>query len=96
MPELHANAIRTFYQRYAAYLESFGPGEGYLRKKVETELGSRMIYLKMRCCGLGAEWGKVLKLVALFSMPQTLLRDLAELYYCMLAKLCTLQYLICP
>lgn len=59
LPELHANAIRTFYQRYAVYLDSFGPGEGYLRKKVETELGSRMIYLKMRCCGLGAEWGKV-------------------------------------
>ncbi|CAK7347576.1 unnamed protein product [Dovyalis caffra] len=59
LPEEHANAIRTFYQRYAAYLDSFGPDEGYLRKKVETELGSMMIYLKMRCSGLEAEWGKV-------------------------------------
>lgn len=54
-----ADAIRIAYERYAAYLDSFGPDEGYLRKKVETELGSRMIYLKMRCGGLGPEWGKV-------------------------------------
>lgn len=54
-----ANALRTVYQRYSAYLDAFGPEEGYLRKKVETELGSKMIYLKMRCSGLGSEWGKV-------------------------------------
>ncbi|XP_065862548.1 succinate dehydrogenase subunit 5, mitochondrial-like [Euphorbia lathyris] len=54
-----ANALRTVFQRYSAYLDAFGPGETYLRKKVETELGSKMIYLKMRCSGLGSEWGKV-------------------------------------
>jgi hypothetical protein len=41
------------------YLESFGPEENYLRKKVETELGTKMIHLKMRCSGIGSEWGKV-------------------------------------
>ncbi len=54
-----ANAIRVAFQRYNAYLDSFGPEEVYLRKKVENELGVRMIYLKMRCSGLGAEWGKI-------------------------------------
>ncbi|EOY14522.1 hypothetical protein QUC31_000084 [Theobroma cacao] len=53
------NALRTVYQRYTTYLDAFGPDETYLRKKVETELGSKMIYLKMRCSGLGSEWGKV-------------------------------------
>jgi Domain of unknown function (DUF4370) len=41
------------------YLNSFGPEETYLRKKVETELGTKMIHLKMRCTGIGSEWGKV-------------------------------------
>jgi Domain of unknown function (DUF4370) len=41
------------------YLDSFGPEETYLRKKVETELGTKMIHLKMRCTGIGSEWGKV-------------------------------------
>ncbi|XP_021284981.1 succinate dehydrogenase subunit 5, mitochondrial [Herrania umbratica] len=53
------DALRTVYQRYTTYLDAFGPDETYLRKKVETELGSKMIYLKMRCSGLGSEWGKV-------------------------------------
>ncbi|KDP38375.1 hypothetical protein JCGZ_04300 [Jatropha curcas] len=52
-------ALSTVYERYSAYLDAFGPDESYLRKKVETELGSKMIYLKMRCSGLGSEWGKV-------------------------------------
>ncbi|WCJ35393.1 Succinate dehydrogenase subunit 5 mitochondrial [Euphorbia peplus] len=54
-----SNALRTVFQRYSAYLDAFGPDETYLRKKVETELGSKLIYLKMRCSGLGSEWGKV-------------------------------------
>ncbi|GAV88644.1 DUF4370 domain-containing protein [Cephalotus follicularis] len=53
------NALRTVYQRYTTYLDAFGPDETYLKKKVETELGSKMIFLKMRCSGLGAEWGKI-------------------------------------
>ncbi|XP_038884886.1 succinate dehydrogenase subunit 5, mitochondrial [Benincasa hispida] len=53
------NALRTVHDRYVTYLDSFGPEENYLRKKVETELGTKMIYLKMRCSGLGSEWGKV-------------------------------------
>ncbi|XVE55925.1 hypothetical protein DITRI_Ditri03aG0196300 [Diplodiscus trichospermus] len=54
-----ADALNTVYQRYTTYLDAFGPDETYLRKKVETELGSKMIYLKMRCSGLGSEWGKI-------------------------------------
>ncbi|KAJ4850816.1 membrane anchor in succinate dehydrogenase complex [Turnera subulata] len=54
-----ADALRTAFERYTVYLASFGPDEGYLRKKVETELGSRMIFLKMRCSGLDSAWGKV-------------------------------------
>uniref|UniRef100_A0A2P2IXJ6 Uncharacterized protein MANES_18G032800 n=1 Tax=Rhizophora mucronata TaxID=61149 RepID=A0A2P2IXJ6_RHIMU len=59
LSEKYSDALRTVFQRYTAYLEAFGPDENYLRKKVETELGSKMIYLKMRCGGLAAEWWKV-------------------------------------
>ncbi|KAK9946538.1 hypothetical protein M0R45_011999 [Rubus argutus] len=55
----YVNALKTIYNRYAAYLDAFGPEETYLRKKVETELGTKLIYLKMRCSGIGSEWGKV-------------------------------------
>ncbi|KAI6688136.1 hypothetical protein NL676_024964 [Syzygium grande] len=55
----HASALQKIYERYTAYLDAFGPDEAYLRKKVETELGTKMIHLKMRCGGLGSEWGKV-------------------------------------
>lgn len=58
-------ALHTVHDRYIAYLDSFGPEENYLRKKVETELGTKMIYLKMRCSGLGSEWGKVKSLSAM-------------------------------
>ncbi|XWS24262.1 hypothetical protein CRYUN_Cryun28dG0085800 [Craigia yunnanensis] len=54
-----ADALKAVFQRYRTYLDAFGPDETYLRKKVETELGSKMIYLKMRCSGLGPEWGKI-------------------------------------
>lgn len=53
------NALRAAYDHYNTYLNSFGPDEVYLQKKVEEELGRRMIHLKMRCCGLGSEWSKV-------------------------------------
>lgn len=56
----YVNALKTIYNRYAAYLDAFGPEETYLRKKVETELGTKLIHLKMRCSGIGSEWGKVL------------------------------------
>ncbi|VFR01488.1 unnamed protein product [Cuscuta campestris] len=59
IPRDMANAVNTIFQRYNSYLDAFGPEEGYLKKKVETELGSRMIFLKMRCSGLGSDWGKV-------------------------------------
>lgn len=59
LPEEHAKAMQILFDRYAAYLASFGPEENYLKKKVETELGTKMIYLKMRCSGLDADWGKV-------------------------------------
>lgn len=53
------NALETVFQRYSTYLDAFGPEESYLRKKVETELGAKMIHLKMRCGGLDSKWGKV-------------------------------------
>ncbi|XP_010275600.1 PREDICTED: succinate dehydrogenase subunit 5, mitochondrial-like [Nelumbo nucifera] len=53
------NALRSVYKRYMTYLDAFGPDEVYLKKKVETELGTKMIHLKMRCSGLGSEWGRV-------------------------------------
>ncbi|XP_022135710.1 succinate dehydrogenase subunit 5, mitochondrial-like isoform X2 [Momordica charantia] len=53
------NALHTVHDRYTTYLDAFGPEENYLRKKVETDLGTKMIYLKIRCSGLGSEWGKV-------------------------------------
>jgi len=59
LPDRMANALRVIFARYTTYLNSFGPEESYLQKKVETELGTKMIHLKMRCSGLGAEWGKV-------------------------------------
>ncbi|KAI4336958.1 hypothetical protein L6164_015423 [Bauhinia variegata] len=59
VPDYIKNALNTVFDRYTTYLNSFGPDESYLRKKVETELGTKMIYLKMRCGGLNSEWGKV-------------------------------------
>ncbi|CAH8351472.1 unnamed protein product [Eruca vesicaria subsp. sativa] len=59
LPEDITKALRLAYHRYATYLDAFGPDEVYLKKKVETELGTKMIHLKMRCSGLGSEWGKV-------------------------------------
>lgn len=59
LPEYYAQALNAAYDRYSKYLDSFGPDETYLKKKVETELGRRMIHLKMRCGGLDSEWGKV-------------------------------------
>ncbi|KAG7599683.1 Trimeric LpxA-like superfamily [Arabidopsis suecica] len=59
LPNDITDALRTAYQRYADYLDSFEPEEVYLKKKVEMELGTKMIHLKMRCSGLGSEWGKV-------------------------------------
>lgn len=59
MSEEFKNALETVYKRYTAYLDAFGPDEVYLKKKVESELGRKMIHLKMRCSSLGSEWGKV-------------------------------------
>lgn len=65
LPEHYAQALKTAYDRYSKYLDSFGPDEFYLKKKVESELGRRMIHLKMRCGGLNSEWGKVQNLLIL-------------------------------
>ncbi|WOL02319.1 succinate dehydrogenase subunit 5, mitochondrial-like isoform X1 [Canna indica] len=59
LPEHLEDATKIAYKRYITYLDSFGPDETYLRKKVETELGTKMIHLKMRCSSIGSEWGKV-------------------------------------
>ncbi|KAK4751426.1 hypothetical protein SAY87_004908 [Trapa incisa] len=54
-----SKALQTVYERYTTYINAFGPEESYLKKKVETELGTKMIHLKMRCGGLASDWGKV-------------------------------------
>lgn len=59
MSKEFSDAFQTIFQRYITYLNSFGSEEGYLKKKVEMELGTKMIHLKMRCSGLDSEWGKV-------------------------------------
>ncbi|KAK1257273.1 hypothetical protein QJS04_geneDACA022924 [Acorus gramineus] len=59
LPDEVTDALNTAYKRYMAYLDSFSPDESYLRKKVEVELGTKMIHLKMRCSAPGHEWGKV-------------------------------------
>ncbi|CAN7065599.1 hypothetical protein IGI04_040496 [Brassica rapa subsp. trilocularis] len=59
LPEDITKALHLAYHRYTTYLDAFGPEEVYLKKKVEMELGTKMIHLKMRCSGLGSEWGKV-------------------------------------
>ncbi|ONK77741.1 uncharacterized protein A4U43_C02F10060 [Asparagus officinalis] len=59
LPGYLEDAMKAAYNRYVKYLDSFGPDEAYLRKKVESELGTKMIHLKMRCSGIGSEWGKV-------------------------------------
>lgn len=59
LPDGLDDALEAAYKRYVTYLDSFGPDEVYLRKKVETELGTKMIHIKMRCTGIGSEWGKV-------------------------------------
>ncbi|KAH9301113.1 hypothetical protein KI387_012696, partial [Taxus chinensis] len=58
LPDELQGALQAAYKRYRNYLDAFGPDETYLRKKVENELGTRMIHLKMRCAGLDSEWGK--------------------------------------
>jgi len=68
-PEEIQDALRAAYKHYSNYLEAFGQEETYLRKKVETELGRQMIYIKMRCSGLDAEWGKV---CIMYSFPEEL------------------------
>ncbi|KAM0917572.1 hypothetical protein ACQ4PT_009403 [Festuca glaucescens] len=59
LPGYIEEAVKSAYNRYMTYLASFGPEEHHLRKKVETELGTKMMHLKMRCSGIGAEWGKI-------------------------------------
>lgn len=59
LPDELQGALQAAYKRYSNYLDAFGPEETYLRKKVENELGTSMIQIKMRCAGLDAEWGKV-------------------------------------
>jgi polyribonucleotide nucleotidyltransferase len=54
-----ASALDAVLARYMTYLALFKPEETYLKKKVESELGAMMIYLKMRCGGLDSHWGEI-------------------------------------
>jgi hypothetical protein len=56
LPGYVEDAVMSTYGRYMRYLESFHPDEYYLQKKVETELRTKMIHLKMRCTGIRSEW----------------------------------------
>lgn len=56
LPGYVEDAVTSTYNRYMAYLESFDPDEYYLRKKVETELRTKMIHLKMRCTAIRPDW----------------------------------------
>ncbi|KAF3787050.1 hypothetical protein EJ110_NYTH23338 [Nymphaea thermarum] len=47
------DALSAAYKRYVTYLDAFGTDEAYLKKKVEMELGTKMIHLKMRCSNHG-------------------------------------------
>ncbi|XP_044476084.1 succinate dehydrogenase subunit 5, mitochondrial-like isoform X1 [Mangifera indica] len=70
LPDDLSNSVSTVYQSYSTYLDAFGPEESYLQKMVGTDLGSKMIFLKMRCSGLGSEWGKSLYLQAQKKNPE--------------------------
>lgn len=59
LPDNLVKAIGVAYKRYMTYVNSFGPEETFLRKKVEAELGTRLIHLKQRISGLGSEWGDI-------------------------------------
>ena len=48
LPNDITDALRTAYQRYAEYLDSFEPEEVYLKKKVEMELGTKMLHVRSR------------------------------------------------
>lgn len=63
LPDYLEDALKAAYKRYVTYLDAFGPDEAFLKKKVENELGTKMIHLKMRCSGIGSEWGKVIKIL---------------------------------
>ncbi|KAM0883647.1 hypothetical protein ACQ4PT_031498 [Festuca glaucescens] len=56
LPGYVEDAVMSTYDRYMRYLESFHPDEYYLQKKVEAELRTKMIHLKMRCSGIRSEW----------------------------------------
>lgn len=60
LSDLLKNALQTVYNHYTTYLDEFGPNETYLWKKVEIELGTKMIHIEMRCSGLDSEWRKVI------------------------------------
>ncbi|KAF5192983.1 Succinate dehydrogenase subunit 5 protein [Thalictrum thalictroides] len=59
LPDAHAYALDEVYKRYEEYLDAFRPDEEYLRKKVEIELGAKMIHLKMRLSFLDSQWGQL-------------------------------------
>lgn len=91
LPDIFAKALLTAFQRYNAYLDAFQPDETFIRKKVENELGTRMIHLKMRCGGLGSEWGKVLYLNILSCFSCSLVNCITSENPLVLSFKCTRQ-----
>jgi hypothetical protein len=78
LPGFVEDAVKSAYNRYITYLLSFDPDEYYLLEKVEAELRTKMIHLKMRCSGIRSEWLKVcllrILLVRLVYFASTLLQ----------------------
>ncbi|KAF3787051.1 Succinate dehydrogenase subunit 5 [Nymphaea thermarum] len=68
LPDDLRDALSAAYRRYVTYLDAFGTDEAYLKKKVEMELGTKMIHLKMRCSNFGSDFIETPRLIFLQSM----------------------------
>lgn len=51
--------MEAAYKKYIAYLDSFEEDEGYIKKKVEHELGGLFLQIKQRLSGMDPKWSKV-------------------------------------
>lgn len=68
IPEPLTKALQSAFTRYWLYLDSIDEDEGYLKKKVELDLGSKLLQVKQRCTGLEPEWGEVSRVAKCISV----------------------------
>lgn len=59
LPDSTYNAVEAAYKKYIAYLDSFEEDEGYIKKKVEHELGGLFLQIKQRLSGMDPKWSKI-------------------------------------